>query len=127
METIVFLFDVSTFRRDSNGPTTGAIWIRIAGRDFPEQGWSDFPLVIVGWWLAAVRELEAGALSRSLEFMDGSCPLMLTRREGDLFDASGWDQSRRLFSAELSLTEVGRRLRQMAEELEIASGERLAG
>lgn len=125
MESIVFLFDIATFRTQAGNPTTGAIWIEIGGRPHPERGWRDFPLVITSWWLRAIRELEAGAGSRSLDFMDGRCPLVLRRIEGDRISAEGWNQSRRLFSAEVSLAEIAEKLRRMAAELEAASGERL--
>jgi hypothetical protein len=128
LETIVFQFDVSTFRPQADGTTkTGTIWVEIGGRPFPERGWSDFPLVIVRWWLAAVRELEAGALSRDLTFMEGDCPLMLRRLDGDRFSATGRIGRVSQFTAELSLAEIAVRLRKLAVDLEDATGEPLTG
>ena len=50
----------------------GPIWLEIDGHDFPGEGWDDFPVVILGWWLSEVKPLlinRAGSC-RCL-FMDG--------------------------------------------------------
>ena len=64
----------SSFDRSRSGAITGPIWLRHSGRnghvgDFPEAGWIDFPVVILGWWLEALGALECGTIECS--FMDG--------------------------------------------------------
>ena len=50
----------------------GPIWLELDGQTFPDDGWDDFPVVILGWWLNAVKPLIAneGTECECL-FMDG--------------------------------------------------------
>ncbi len=58
--------------RSSHGSITGQIWLSFDGRNFPETNWSDFPIVVAGWWLDSVIELVEGQKRDSeLRFMDG--------------------------------------------------------
>ena len=51
----------------------GPIWLEIDGRDFPGEGWDDFPVVILGWWLSEAKPLLTNQTgSRERLFMDGS-------------------------------------------------------
>ena len=70
-----------------SGVIVGEIWVRIdepAQFEFPEAGWTDFAVVILGWWL---REAEALVAERATEanclFMDGPFEFAVTR-SGDL-------------------------------------------
>lgn len=53
-------------------PITGEIWLQNDEFSFPAEKWSDFPVVILGWWLANLQPLIAG-LEKEAEcsFMDG--------------------------------------------------------
>lgn len=68
------------FRVTGGGSVTGPIWARIAGTDFPEPGWPDFPVALLGGWLTTLAELEAddGGLAM-LHFMEGPYRLDVTR------------------------------------------------
>ena len=44
------------------------IYFQLKNKVFPEKGWTDFGIVILRWWLLAVR---SGSASFDLEFMDG--------------------------------------------------------
>jgi hypothetical protein len=53
---------------------TGEIWFQIGEISFPELYWSDFIIVVLVWWLNALRSLElsrVGSPTRMM-FMDGS-------------------------------------------------------
>lgn len=55
------------------GNITGEIWLDVAGFEFPEKNWSDFPIIILDWWLDALFELWSEKKSRGeCLFMDGS-------------------------------------------------------
>jgi len=59
--------------------TTGTIYVRAGSIFFPEIGWNDFPLVILGWWTAAlIRLLEGQSDQEEWEFMDGPYLVRLT-------------------------------------------------
>lgn len=50
----------------------GPIWLEMNGRDFPGEGWYDFPVVILGWWLNNIKPLIANQAARcECLFMDG--------------------------------------------------------
>jgi hypothetical protein len=59
-----------TPRRSGSGSITGIIYIEVAGAEFPGPGWSDFPVVILGWWLDALSGLTT-TRPAELDFMDG--------------------------------------------------------
>lgn len=50
---------------------------------FPEEGWSDFPVVILAWWIEGLAGLVAGR-ERSFQghFMDGPFAFVLERGAG---------------------------------------------
>lgn len=55
---------------------TGIISLQIGDAYFPEREWSDFPVVILGWWLTELLQLWGGE-SETTEgaicaFMDGA-------------------------------------------------------
>jgi len=61
-----------TLIRRSSGSITGHIWITIGDWGFPSQGWDDFPVVILSWWIEALLSLSAGENDRArFSFMDG--------------------------------------------------------
>jgi hypothetical protein len=50
----------------------GPIWLEIDGQEFPIDGWYDFPVVILGWWLCNMKPLLADrAIKCECAFMDG--------------------------------------------------------
>lgn len=74
-----------SFDRSISGTITGRIWFEHQARNaasvaFPEREWSDFPVIILGWWLQ-----ELGAFVRgerpdvTCEFMDGAFECRISR------------------------------------------------
>ena len=66
------LVETEALHRSKSGSITGPIFLRSPIGDFPEAGWSDFPVVILSWWIEGLREIESEQ-SHSFEglFMDG--------------------------------------------------------
>ncbi|UBU08426.1 hypothetical protein [Nonomuraea gerenzanensis] len=58
----------SALERLRSGSIVGPIWLDRGEDGFPEAGWTDFPVVILGWWLSALRRPFRTA---ELTFMDG--------------------------------------------------------
>lgn len=50
-------------------------------RFFPEEGWSDFVVIILSWWIASMKGLMVSETGRTYEFdfMDGT-PIVLGQR-----------------------------------------------
>lgn len=81
-------FEVSVapegFGRTGAGTVTGPVWARVAGTDFPEPGWPDLPVAVLGGWLAILAGLESGEPAPAvLSFMEGPYELEVARDPGD--------------------------------------------
>jgi hypothetical protein len=69
--TFAVTLDPATLSRSRRGSITGVLFVVSDGTVFPEQGWSDFPVVVLGWWARAVCEVMDGAREGVCQFMDG--------------------------------------------------------
>ena len=78
-------------RRNESGSVTGPLWLQLpaAGEQtapsaFPGDGWSDFPVVALAWWLGRLARDTGGreAIERC-QFMDGPSAFTVRRRRGD--------------------------------------------
>lgn len=49
---------------------TGPLAVRFGSTWFPEKSWTDFPIVVIGWWLDACESLKSGN-DAVFHFMDG--------------------------------------------------------
>ena len=59
---------------------TGDIWIEFLDFQFPSNNWSDFPEIILGWWLEALFKLWSGKKAHAgCSFMDGPYSYKVTR------------------------------------------------
>jgi hypothetical protein len=56
--------------RSDMGGITGIVAVRLGDMWFPEQTWSDFPVIILAWWLRECAALATGGNGR-FRFMDG--------------------------------------------------------
>ena len=61
--------DCSSLERSRAGLITGELSLKFGETWFPERQWNDFPVVVLEWWLVALRDLRKGAAE--LRFMDG--------------------------------------------------------
>jgi len=51
---------------------SGPIWMEAGAESFPGTGWTDFPVVILGFWLTNIQPVaEQTAKNCRLPFMDG--------------------------------------------------------
>lgn len=66
--------DLATIEQWKSGSITGRIALRFGELWFPEADWSDFPVVILEWWLSAL-----GGSGEVLRFMDGPFSLVVDR------------------------------------------------
>ena len=75
--------EIGSLSRSGMGSITGQVFLRGPTGDFPESGWSDFPVVILGWWIEGLSDLLAGK-ERSFQgmFMDGPFAFVVKRGTG---------------------------------------------
>lgn len=78
--TVDIIADTSSLHRSAMGSITGHLFLRAPTGDFPETNWSDFPVVVLAWWVEGVAGLVAGN-HRSFQglFMDGPFAFVVER------------------------------------------------
>jgi hypothetical protein len=71
-DEIQLITQLKTIKFRTAGPAIGGIWLATTGLAFPMEGWNDFIVVVMGWWLASIlRLLRASSASEIVHFMDG--------------------------------------------------------
>lgn len=65
----------------SGGPALAGISLVTQGSEFPLAGWSDFVLVVMSWWLAAILRLLTNGGTERVHFMDGPYAVDLFREQ----------------------------------------------
>lgn len=70
MVSLTVFVDLATLDTKSS-PATGKLHIRFGDVDFPDSDWDDFVVVVLAWWLDAVRKLIEEGVGVLLMFMDG--------------------------------------------------------
>lgn len=81
MSEFQVVIDTDTLMRSRSGAITGLLSVKLGTLSFPDGDWSDFPIVVLGWWLEALHSLQIGR-SVDLRFMDGPFFVRLTQ-QGD--------------------------------------------
>jgi hypothetical protein len=95
---------VASLSRSQNGGVTGQVFLRGAARDFPDSEWSDFPVVILGWWIVGLESLaDATVDSFEAHFMEGPYSFVLTRDAGDVGRLEWCSQSERVSVGTVSI------------------------
>jgi hypothetical protein len=52
--------DATTLSKSRSGSIPGVVFLRTASGEYPEAQWSDFPVVVLAWWIQGLAELIAG-------------------------------------------------------------------
>lgn len=68
--------DPGTFERGGSGSIFGNVRVVCGDVDFPGKTWPDFAVVILGWWVVALRSNDR---HMELRFMDGPYFLRVAR------------------------------------------------
>lgn len=69
--TIRARVDAGSLTQSPLGSITGTVYWDLDGISFPDDQWSDFVVVILGWWIGEANRLLAGQRHGRLSFMDG--------------------------------------------------------
>jgi hypothetical protein len=63
---------------------TGVVFLDSGLVKFPEPDWNDYIVVILGWWLVALRNIVEGRMERvELRFMDGPFWVLIRKLADD--------------------------------------------
>jgi CheY-like chemotaxis protein len=88
-ESFVLLVRRESLTISRNGSIFGEVWCQF-GRDqsFPEVRWSDFVVVVLGWWLENIVTLVDGRKrNATISFMDGPFEVNVFAKRMDSWDA----------------------------------------
>lgn len=73
----------ATVEVGSSGTVSGAIWVEVNGREFPEAGWYDFPVRLLLTWFRSSEQLVSGRSgSEQFYFMDGPYRFVVATHDG---------------------------------------------
>jgi hypothetical protein len=76
--------DVRDIERTKRGSIIGRIWFAAGADAFPAAGWSDFVVVVLGWWIGQLLDLRKGRRDHlEFRFMDGPFSILIEPAEGD--------------------------------------------
>lgn len=67
-----------SLRRSTRGTISGAVYVDFDGTPFPDEEWTDFVVVILGWWLEEILTAKVGMI---LRFTEG--PYLVRARDAD--------------------------------------------
>jgi hypothetical protein len=86
--------DESTLERSAIGGITGLIFLRGPNGAFPDEQWTDFSVVILGWWIEGLR-LIANNQRHSFQgmFMDGPYSFRVRSEDGRIGQIA-WGRNR---------------------------------
>jgi hypothetical protein len=103
IQEVVVVVDTTTLDRSSHDSITGVVAIRADGVSFPDARWSDFPVVILSWWLEPISRILHGT-TRIWEcrFMDGPLSIRLQQEHEDSWTLTGLRDSRLELTARVS-------------------------
>lgn len=69
---IVLIFKKDELHRSKRGSITAPIYFSFEDFCFPEARWSDFVVVVLGWWVQALAKIVKGwETTVEFDFMDG--------------------------------------------------------
>lgn len=86
--------DLSSLRVRSSGPAIAGVWLTFGESAFPAQGWTDFIVVILGWWADELVQIIMGKKSHAqMRFMDGPFMVEVSLAESGLLSCKMKDDS----------------------------------
>jgi hypothetical protein len=111
MQNFSIEVDLDTLENRQN--VTGDIYFVIDfHRFFPEEGWSDFVVIILSWWIKSIKGLIVSDIGRTYEFnfMDGT-PIVFAKKLDNQnlelhFCLDNIEKRKAIFTAICSIKEV---------------------
>ncbi|KAF2080461.1 hypothetical protein [Flavobacterium sharifuzzamanii] len=84
LELIEIIVNPESFNKNRLDSITGEIYFKINDFSFPEEGWNDFVIVILNWWLCAFKNFHAlNDDSFEMLFMDGPLKVKAKKNESN--------------------------------------------
>ena len=82
--------ELTDLERTERGSIVGRVWFVLDDYAFPERGWSDLVVVVLGWWIEQLLQIESqDGATMTLLFMDGPYSAQLRApSENDIWSVS---------------------------------------
>lgn len=85
----IIVDESNNLMQSGRGLVTGEIYFEEDGIFFPEKGWNDFPVIILGWWINNfLRFVKQNEKKFEFCFMDGPYKLVGTRLYDEMIEVS---------------------------------------
>lgn len=89
IEDINIIINLDSIEMSKSGAITGEIFFEISNGFFPEENWSDFIVVILGWWINNLIDYyERNDESFELCFMDGPLSVEAKKKTEEIIELS---------------------------------------
>lgn len=92
------VLDLCEAKINLSGNISAPIFLRLHERAFPEEGWIDFPIVILSWWLSSIESFEDPI---ELAFMDGPFAIRL-KMDANLYEYSCIEDGKKMIEPSFS-------------------------
>lgn len=89
----IIIDEKNNLNQGSSGLITGEIYFEENNIYFPEKGWNDFPVIILGWWINSFLELvKQNSETFEFCFMDGPFKLVGVVKRKEMIEMYSWSQ-----------------------------------
>jgi hypothetical protein len=110
MGAITVQTEVTSLEQSKSQAITGVIYFDFVNHQFPEKGWNDFIVVVLCWWLSALKSIAfEDSDSEELLFMDGPLYINVKKLNNGLYCVECFDRGVNRdvkFSAEYQLADI---------------------
>lgn len=103
MDVFSLNVELENLRPTAINKVVGPIYFRLGDVAFPEEGWSDFPVVIIAWWMNDLSRMWQRAREVNLVFMDGSPYIHATLEKDQLVKLNAFAGSSCIYSGAFEL------------------------
>lgn len=89
----IIIGENSNLNQGSSGLITGEIYFEENNNYFPEKGWNDFTVIILGWWISSfLKSVKQNSETFEFCFMDGPFKLIGVVIQKEMIEMYSWSQ-----------------------------------
>ena len=116
------LISPSSLKREGSGLITGLLAVDLGGATFPDKDWWDCPIVVVGWWLRALQDVQTGRAA-TLSFMEGPHKVSVSPPVDGVSQITFWSGSSRAQPVQVGSVVSGELVRSISAAAEVLASE----
>lgn len=98
MSEIILQVETTSLKQSKSKLITGVVFFDFGdGYRFPEQGWNDFVVIVLCWWLSSLKRLVcSNSDEEEFRFMDGPLAIKIKRRSDNFVSMEFFNESTRV-------------------------------